>query len=95
MQSWWGKSHVTLMWNCFYHVWTARNDILHNSSHAPMDPSTLNKQIQRAYNKLQHQMDTFDTSLFQRPLAACLLTTLQSKIHWLVAVDIMVCNFTK
>eukprot|EP00957_Ditylum_brightwellii_P183061 13944160-Ditylum_brightwellii.AAC.1 len=44
-QSSWKTSLVKIMWNCFYHVWMARNDILRNSSHDPSEPSTLNKQI--------------------------------------------------
>eukprot|EP00957_Ditylum_brightwellii_P166667 12687851-Ditylum_brightwellii.AAC.1 len=94
-QSCWETSLVKLLWNFFYHVWMARNNILYTSSHNLLELLTLNKQIKQAYYKLQHQMDSFDTALFHKPLAERLLTTLQSKAHWLAAVDIVVHDFTE
>eukprot|EP00957_Ditylum_brightwellii_P144073 10977450-Ditylum_brightwellii.AAC.1 len=31
----WEKDLITPLWNCFYHIWAYRNDIIHNSAHDP------------------------------------------------------------
>eukprot|EP00957_Ditylum_brightwellii_P027172 2054109-Ditylum_brightwellii.AAC.1 len=91
----WEKSLVILIWNCFYHVWTAQNDILHNSSYYLNETSALNKQVRRAYAMLQHQLDSFDTALFTKQLGERLKTSPQSKAHWLASVHIAAHDFTE
>ena len=91
----WEKALVVLIWNCFYHVWTARNNILHNSSHDLKETSALNIQIWSAYATLQHKLDSFDTALFTKPLEERLQTSPQSKAHWLASVNIAAHDFTK
>eukprot|EP00957_Ditylum_brightwellii_P160802 12242309-Ditylum_brightwellii.AAC.1 len=69
----WEKDLINLLWNCFYHIWAARDDILHNSAHDPDSTSALNKQIRSTYSALQHRMEKHDQQLFCKSLEERLL----------------------
>eukprot|EP00957_Ditylum_brightwellii_P013813 1040995-Ditylum_brightwellii.AAC.1 len=58
-----------------------------------MEPLLLNAQICQAYSTLQHKIQFVDQLLFQKTLSDCLLTSPQSKLHWLEAVKIAVHEF--
>eukprot|EP00957_Ditylum_brightwellii_P170203 12956650-Ditylum_brightwellii.AAC.1 len=77
----WEKELIWLLWNCFYHIWASCNRALHNLSHDPNSTSMINKQIRKAYSKLQHQMDSYDQQLFNKSLNEQLDMTPQSKQH--------------
>eukprot|EP00957_Ditylum_brightwellii_P109778 8372828-Ditylum_brightwellii.AAC.1 len=94
-KSWWEKELIVLIWNSVYHVWASQNDALHNSSHDTNSTPHINKKIRTAYSTPQHQMDSHDQQLFNKPIGDRLNTTLQSKQHWLATVPIAVTDFTE
>jgi hypothetical protein len=89
----WEQQVITGLWDLALNIWEARNQLVHQSSALSEADSTLNLQIDHAYSTLQHNMFSFDSALFLKPITERKSTTTSSKKLWLEAVNIAVEDF--